>query len=81
MLTFEAEKNPSKWKNKSFLAIQGPFFGQAGGRGEDFRPYLADFILNSTRHAPQAGCGGCFLLKKRPLDAPGAPYLVILLDF
>ena len=36
-------------------AIQGRFFGQCGGKGADFGPYLADFILNLTRRAPRQG--------------------------
>ena len=81
MLKSEAEKNGKNHRISRPWSIQGSFFGQAGGRGEDFGPYLADFILTLKRRAPQAGCGGCFLLKKRPLDALGAPYFVILLDF
>ena len=60
---------------------KGRFLGSPGGRGADFRPYLADFVPQFNTLATPAGCGGCFWLKEPPLDGPWSPYLIILLDF
>ena len=76
MLKFEAEKNP-KSSSKLDLPIdpgrsKGRFLGGPGGRGADFRPYLADFIRSSITLGTPAGCGGCFFVQNRASGAPGS---------
>ena len=39
---------------------KGRFLGGPGGRGADFRRYLADFIRSSITLCTPAGCGGLF---------------------
>ena len=71
MLKFEAEKNPSKWKNKSFLAIQGPFFGQAGGRGKTLgHIWLTSSLLLHAVH-PRRGAADVFGSKNGALTLQG----------
>ena len=59
------------------------FLGGLGERGlAEFRQNSRlDFNCDLTRPAPQAGCGGCFLIQKRALDAKGSIEGTIFLDF
>ena len=56
------------------------FWAGGGGKGEVDTGYTGNGSLDPTRFAPE-GCGGCFWLQNQRLDAPGGPYLVILIDF
>ena len=44
MLKFEAEKNLKITDSVDPGRSKGRFLGSRGGREEDFRPYLADFV-------------------------------------
>ena len=63
MLKFEASKNRKNDFSINPVSPKGPFLGGPGGRGADFRRYLADFIRNLTRSAPRRGAAEVFAPK------------------
>ena len=76
---------PKKNKKNNFSIDpgrpKGRFLDGPGGRGADFRRYLADFIRSPITLCTPAGCGGCFLMHNWYFWTPGSIDSAILVVF